>query len=589
MSFESDSDIRRASIREERRTLLAASLAPIGAGVVALWLAWRHAEGSLAAASVLLLGCGFALLASRRRVADSESGRGGLRALRAPLVLLLLGPFVVLAPLAAGRLLELAAKLPWLGERLASPPSLPGWGGEPSSTATLVALVALLVCSFSGALFARYLSGGLPDELRWLAPLARWLRVSAWASLLAAFPLATALAGRPLGGRAIAVVLWALVALLTLELAFRVAAAAFARFSSAERPTEGLRLLAEPGLLRLLASRADPLRSIFDVLSELFGIDLRSAWAIRFARRALLPIGVGLLMLAWLLTSVTMVGIEEQALVERFGRLARDAPLDSGLHLKWPWPIERVIRAPVHRVQSFLIGYEGQRAGASMLWTVQHSAEEHTLLLGDGRDLVSVNAILNYRIADIERFVYAHQDPVEALRRVADRILLTRIVRRALDEVLSENLALLAEELEAAVQDAADAKGLGIEIVDLTIVGLHPPIAVARDYQAVVGAQVEKEALILGGRAYREETIPRAQADAIKALNDARAHGATRLGAARGESAAFLSTLEGYRRSPRLFKLRSWLEAHERALSTRHVHVLDDRIERDGGALWVLE
>ena len=57
------------------------------------------------------------------------------------------------------------------------------------------------------------------------------------------------------------------------------------------------------------------------------------------------------------------------------------------------------------------------------------------------------------------------------------------------------------------IQKAADDAGLGVEIVFLGLQGIHPPPEVSADYQAVVGAVQEKQALILEAQANRNETL----------------------------------------------------------------------------------
>ena len=58
-----------------------------------------------------------------------------------------------------------------------------------------------------------------------------------------------------------------------------------------------------------------------------------------------------------------------------------------------------------------------------------------------------------------------------------------------------------------------------MEIVFLGLQGIHPPSEVAADYQAVVGAVQEKQALILEAQANRNESLS-ALAGSVKAADD---------------------------------------------------------------------
>src|SRR6185436_5236161 len=98
----------------------------------------------------------------------------------------------------------------------------------------------------------------------------------------------------------------------------------------------------------------------------------------------------------------TVVGVQEEALIERLGVPVEGEPLGSGLHLHLPWPIDKVYRIPTLRVQAVTIGNETEpRSGPEdVLWSVSNVANEFTLLLGDGRDLITIDGTLQFRIVD---------------------------------------------------------------------------------------------------------------------------------------------------------------------------------------------
>src|SRR6202030_2880425 len=113
-------------------------------------------------------------------------------------------------------------------------------------------------------------------------------------------------------------------------------------------------------VLSALGSRPNIFASILDTGEQQLGIDLRSTWALTVVRRSLEPLVIGLCFVGWLSTSVTVVGVEEQGLVERLGVPVGGQPLLPGIHVHWPWPVDRVIRIPVLRVQMLTVGHEGE-------------------------------------------------------------------------------------------------------------------------------------------------------------------------------------------------------------------------------------
>jgi regulator of protease activity HflC (stomatin/prohibitin superfamily) len=385
----------------------------------------------------------------------------------------------------------------------------------------------------------------------------------------------------------VAALLAALVALVAIEVLARAAVASWRRFYD-RVPHPGARLAADALVPRLFASRANPVASLFAVLADAFGVDLRGTYALTVARRALGPVLLGLALVAWSATALVTVPFDRVGVAERFG-VRSATPLAPGPHLLPPWPFGRVELVATETVRSVDLGYRGARAEADRLWTVAHADEEYTLLLGDGLELVLINARLEYRVSDPVAFVYGVQNPRATLAALAERELTRATVDRRLEDVLSENIDRFGAEVAAAVQAAADACGLGVELLGLVVQGLHPPLAVAEDYQAVVAAQVEQDRQAAQAEGYAERERLAAEGRVASTVSAARADAAGRLARARGEAAAFGALRAASAAAPGLFRMTAYLAALERALDGRPYHVVDRRIEADGGAIWLLE
>jgi regulator of protease activity HflC (stomatin/prohibitin superfamily) len=223
------------------------------------------------------------------------------------------------------------------------------------------------------------------------------------------------------------------------------------------------------------------------------------------------------------------------------------------------------------------------------LWARQHESNEFMFLLGDGRDLVTIDGLMRYRIRDLRRYLTQSADSPALLRGLVNAAVTHRTVDRSLDQVLSENLAAFARDIAAAVQADADALGLGVEVVDMTIGGMHPPVVVAAEYEAVVSAQVLRDTLVVGARTESERDLPAAETAALTQASTARAEAATTLAAAKGESAAFRGVRASLAAEPDLFHFRRRLQALETGLAGRRTVIVDDRLERDGATLWLTE
>ena len=216
-----------------------------------------------------------------------------------------------------------------------------------------------------------------------------------------------------------------------------------------------------------------------------------------------------------------------------------------------------------------------------------HAGNEYTLLLSDGRDLITIDAAVQFTIKDARAWRYQAQNPADALRAIAYRAVMRSTVSRTLTDALSQNVALLTARMREMVQQDDDALGLGVDVVAFTVGGMHPPVAVATDYQAVVSASLRNVSAVVDANAFRNRTVPSAEAAAVSAAHQASAEAAVAQGRAAGEAWAFRTLQSEHRESAADFVFRRRLEALENGLSPRRFTVIDSRIQRDGGELWL--
>jgi regulator of protease activity HflC (stomatin/prohibitin superfamily) len=442
-----------------------------------------------------------------------------------------------------------------------------------------IAAAACLVAAGLAATAAHYLASVDVEVLPEAPGLCRGARVMAWILVLAAGSMGLEWARQH-----------ALLEVLHYAILIVNAAVCYTLFMAVRPTAEPLTIFpTDLGPLSMLGSRNNILGSVLDSGERQLGIDLRSTWALTVVRRGLEPLAISLFLLGWLSTSLTVVGVQELGLVERLGVPVAGDPLAPGLHAHWPWPVDRVFRIPVRRVEAINIGHEGEETEGpeNVLWAVAHAANEYTLVLGNGRDLVTIDAALQYRIVDARAWRYHCQNPGDALHALAYRAVMRNTVNRTLADVLSENIAALADTMSAMVQQGADSMGLGIKVVGFTFGGMHPPVDVAASYEAVISAEIRKVTAVVNAQVFRNETLPNAQSTVLVGENTARAEAAQTLAVAAGKAWSFRTLESQYRGDPGLSVFRRRLETLELGLAGHPFAVVDARFLRDGGEIWV--
>jgi regulator of protease activity HflC (stomatin/prohibitin superfamily) len=285
---------------------------------------------------------------------------------------------------------------------------------------------------------------------------------------------------------------------------------------------------------RLLGMVADPggiAKSVADAVNYQFGFHVSSTWLYKLLERWLFPIAVFAFIAVILLTGIVVVDADEQAVVERFGRLinAQSPILSPGIRFKWPYPIDIVRRAPVKRIGELVIGEPAEdneeHADDAVLWTEVHEFVPEMMLLvaspkleklSEEREsgapgarnpgatqsvavsLLMVSVPIEYRIKDLTKYLYTYVDPERLMEAVAYQFLSDYAASVDIDELIGPGREAFNRDLKGLLQARLDELDVGIEIVLCGIRGAHPPAKekVAAAFQGVVSAETSMAATI---------------------------------------------------------------------------------------------
>ena len=306
---------------------------------------------------------------------------------------------------------------------------------------------------------------------------------------------------------------------------------------------------------------------------------LKSLWSIKYALR-LLP-GIALAIGAALLVSTMFYVVQpgEQAALYRFGKLDESRIADPGFHLKLPWPIDKVDYYNVDRVATVRIGYDNP-TGTDYLWTMSHGGEEYPLLTGNGNEVVVVNIKLAYRINDLYSYVSTSSAPESVLSAVAYESIMRRTINTTLDAFLSVDRASLSYDLKEELERFTKDSKLGVEVVDVIIENIHPPVDVADVYQAVITASVDKAALITSASTEALQLVNYAKYYKEQLINDAQKKQADAVGAATGELAYYFAMMEAYKVNPECFTLTQYINVQSKRIAGAKVYYFSPKTEQ---------
>ncbi len=376
-------------------------------------------------------------------------------------------------------------------------------------------------------------------------------------------------------------------------------------------PGEGERPLPESRILALFTEPGGVARNVAASLDYQFGFRVSEVWFYRFLERTVAPFAVAMVLLLWLLTCLVTIEPHEGGIRERLGRVLRDGTgavpvLGPGLYLKLPWPLARIHTFPVEQVQEVVIGHSDAAEAPEeaepeddghghdrpaknrdkadtavhaevILWSSGHHKAEANFMVGSdpragagSTDVGQVTASLMaadipvyFRVDDLYRYAYLHQDATAELRALATREVVRYLAESDFNRLLGPGRARAADVLQERIQAAADRVELGIRVVFVGLQALHPPVETGAAFDAVVGASEEMHQRMLEAEGYAARRRPEAEGRRAALVNEAEAYRSERGQVADAEAERFRKQLLAYRASPRLFVLNSFLDVLE--------------------------
>ena len=281
---------------------------------------------------------------------------------------------------------------------------------------------------------------------------------------------------------------------------------------------------------------------------------------------------LGVVIVGWLATGFYQVRPAEKAALRLFGSYTGQLR-DPGLHWFWPAPIGTRNIEAVTETRRMELGFRSLESGQ-----VTDVPFEALMITGD-LNIADVQMVVQYRINDLEFFLFNVDDPGDVerdiragspegftLKDAAEAALRQVVGQRSIDDVLTINKEAVQADTSLLLQAILNGYETGIEVLEVRLQNVRPPDPVRDAFDDVVRARVDKESRINEALAYQQDQLPRARGDAQRILQAAEAFKQERILRASGEADRFLSVLEEYLESKEVTRQRLYLEAMEEIL-----------------------
>jgi len=248
------------------------------------------------------------------------------------------------------------------------------------------------------------------------------------------------------------------------------------------------------------------------------------------------------LFVLWILSGIYIVGPAEQAAVLRFGRYIET--VGPGPH----W-IPRFFESKIVKNVDQVLDYS-------------YSAQ----MLTKDENLVAVALAVQYRIGDLENYLFNVAKPGESLQQATSSALRQVVGATTLDQIITEGREAWGASVHEALVQILSRYKTGIVIVNVSPQPARAPESVQDAFDDAIKAQEDEKRFKEQARAYQASVVPIAQGNAKRIIEAANARAQELTLRAMGETAEFLAILPEYVKAPVVTGERIYFDTMQRVL-----------------------
>ncbi len=295
-------------------------------------------------------------------------------------------------------------------------------------------------------------------------------------------------------------------------------------------------------------------------------------------KKILLIVVIAVLVIIAVMTSVYTVNDKQQAVVTTFGEVT--SVTGPGMHFKLPFGIQKVQKVDVNVYRKIEIGYRssgetdssGHTAYTSPVNSV--SVEDESKMISGDYNIVNCDFFVEYKISDPVKYLYNSETPDEILKSLAQSHIRNVISSYTVDQILTTGKGEIQTKIKESIIEELAVYDLGLVLTDIKLQDSEPPTEeVKKAFKDVETAKQERETAVNIANAYKNEQIPKAEAEADRLIAEAELAKQQRINEANAEVAKFNAMYDEYSKNPAVTKKRMFFEMVESVLPGAKVYI----------------
>ena len=289
-----------------------------------------------------------------------------------------------------------------------------------------------------------------------------------------------------------------------------------------------------------------------------------------------LQLGILIGLISYLSTSIITVSTQQEAFRLRFGRIIdRENTLKPGLHFKWPWPFEEVVKVNVKHTYSLFLGNQSKNE-FSKIWALEHG-DNMEFISGDN-NLFLPYITVHYQISDPYLFYLSNEDSTEYLKQISLATLTKTFLSSSFYDLMLYKKREWLERSRTEIQKELDKSRSGLTVTSFLLEDIHPPTVVSSSYERVVAAHQQKKTMLNLAELAKNKMLPNFRAEAQKIRDEAHSFATTEVNRKEGEAKNYVLRQQGFSNSKKIAAKIMKFETAQEVLEMKTKVIIDKKV-----------
>lgn len=288
----------------------------------------------------------------------------------------------------------------------------------------------------------------------------------------------------------------------------------------------------------------------------------------------------------YLLSGIYTISQNEVGVLLRFGRII-DPKVGPGVNYHFPYPFERIIKAPIQRINTMVIDdfSDSYEMGSTPRKFYDLTGLASYCITGDN-NIVGISLSIQYKIGDPGNYYFMQTSPERIIYEIASNSIIKMMSRHDVDSILTFGKRGLGDTIRDLIQKSLNAIESGVDIYFVDINYIRPPESVQSYFDDVINARIHSKNMIDEALSYKNTELLRASGESSAITESARAYRTNVINQHTGDTVRFRKRREGFSGKRDIVIRDTFLEYMSGILkSVKNMYLLDPGKDSDTAKL----